>query len=217
MSRVVALAAALLLASCVPALETHRYALAPTHLDSRSARLADGGPVLTVEELEVDAAYDDERMVYRPSAYQLEYYADHLWSATPSLAVSDYLRAAYARSGRFGRVTRSHDGDADVILRGRVTAIEELDVSATKWHGRIALELELENAKTGEVVWSESFSEQVPLVEQHPAALPAAISRALAKIAKRSLAPIAEHALAVRNGAREEPCPTALHTRDEAR
>lgn len=197
------------LGGCVTNYDTHRYALSPPRLDSQPARLLEGGPVLTVEELEIDAAYDEERIVYRPTAYQLEYYPYHLWSATPSLAVSDYLRAAYARSGRFGRVTRSFSDDADVILRGRVTAIEELDVSPTRWVGRIALELELEDARTGEVVWSESYAEQVPLARQHPAALAPALSGALAKIVARSLPAIARHARAADEG-KTEPCPTAL-------
>ncbi|HZO14151.1 MAG TPA: ABC-type transport auxiliary lipoprotein family protein [Polyangiaceae bacterium] len=176
----------LALTACAAVPETHRYTLVAATIAPVIEEGADL-PTLTVEELEVDPPYDDPRIAYRPSAYRFESYHYHRWSAPPSLLVSEYFRDAFSRSGHFARVTRAIVPQTNALLRGRLTAFEEVDVKKNRWVGRVALELSLEDPTTGKILWSRSFDESEPLVDQSPDGLARALSTALQRIARATL------------------------------
>jgi ABC-type uncharacterized transport system auxiliary subunit len=173
----------LIAAGCGSSQQTHYYALA---LPPGRPPMTPGHGVLSVEELAVAAAYDDQRIVYRKDPYRLDYYEYHQWSAAPSLAISDYVRDALEQSGLFARVSDQRSPDTTLVLRGRIAAFEEVDLSATEWVGRVDLELYLEDPKTSKVVWSKRFREQRPLTVRHPSGLARALSAALAQIMARA-------------------------------
>jgi ABC-type uncharacterized transport system auxiliary subunit len=145
------------------------------------------GVPLVVEALSTDAAYDDERIVYRVTPYRLDYYNYHRWSAAPGTLIANYLERAFEKSGQFGAVTRELNPAAPVVLGGRVVAIEEVDQSKTRWLGRIVLELTLTDTGTGQVLWAEQFEESEPLPMQTPEGLARALSTALERIANRAV------------------------------
>jgi ABC-type uncharacterized transport system auxiliary subunit len=186
-----------LAASCVSIPQTHYYALVlPPALESYTATRAE----LTVDELSVASAYDDQRIVYRPGPYRLRYYEYHQWSAPPSLAVSDYLRDALSQSGRFQRVSSERSPATTLVLGGRISSFEEVDVTPTRWVGRVELELFLEDPNSGEVVWSRRFRVQRPLSTRSPAGVAEALSSALAQIVAEATPQIAGVAERARRG-----------------
>lgn len=181
----------LALAACsgnVPATRYYQLA-APTVRAHPSA-----SSVLAIEPLETEAAYDDERIVYRTNPFRLDYYQYHRWSSAPGVLVGNYLEQAFEASGRFRAVVRELTPAAHAVLGGRVIAIEEVDSSKQKWTGRIVLELTLTDPRTGEVVWNEQFEETEAMPTQHPEGLARALSAAMARIAKRAAPMIADHA-----------------------
>jgi ABC-type uncharacterized transport system auxiliary subunit len=180
---------------------TNYYRLVPADCGPEAPDRADLA-VLAVDELEVDSTYDDEQIVYRTSAYQLDRYYYHRWSAPPSRLVSDTLRLAYAASGRFAEVVPGPVDRAQVILRGRITALEEVDLTSERLVGRLELELRLEDATTGEILWSGRYAEEVPMRDRTPEALAQATSIALARIVEASTPAIAAAA------ARDPDAPT---------
>lgn len=167
--------------------DTRYYQLAPPAAAARGGDL-----VLVLEQLATDAAYDDERIVYRQTPYRLDYYHYHRWSASPGVLVGNYLEAALERSGRFRAVVRELTADAPVILGGRVVALEEVDTAPDRWFGRIVLELVATDARTGTPLWTEQYEELEPLKTQSPEGLAQAISTALGRIAARAAPRIAE-------------------------
>jgi len=168
------------------------------------------GVALVVESLTTDAAYDDERMVYRVTPYRLDYYTYHRWSAAPGTLIANYLERAFEQSGKFGAVTREPNPTAPVTLGGRVVAIEEVDQSKTRWIGRVVIELTLTNRGTGEVLWAEQFEEAEPLASQSPEGLARALSAALERIANRAV-PIVSMLAAQTAMHHETPTPTQGH------
>lgn len=172
---------------------------------------SEGRAVLAIEPFSAVTGYDDERIVYRESEYRLDYYYYHRWAAEPGALVTDFLREAYGATGRFRAVVSQGGADATAVLSGRVMALEEVDVTEDRWLGHIALELELRDPVSGEVVWSRVVREQVPLPRQHPEGLAAAISEALDRIARRTAPTIARTSEALLD--REEP-PTAAARAD---
>ena len=181
-------AAALLLAAAAAgcagrAPETRYYDLA-----SAARRHAGDGPVLVIEALEADEPYDDDRIVYRESPFRVDYYHYHRWTASPGALVSRHLERALEASGRFGAVLREPPAGAAYVLGGRLLALEEVDVSRRRWIGRVALELHLRDAASGDVVWTRKLEETEPVARQTPEGVARALSRALDRIARR-LAP----------------------------
>jgi ABC-type uncharacterized transport system auxiliary subunit len=182
---------AALIAGCGGKLpETRYYQLAAP--PARPAPTTDA--TVVVEPLETDAAYDDDRIVYRQSPYRLDYYDYHHWIAAPGTMVSDYLAEALAHSGRFRAIARDLSDSAAVVLGGRVIAIEEVDHPSGRWDGRVALELTLTDARTGEVLWSRQFDETEPIADRTPEGLAAALSRAMARVVAQVTPTIADTA-----------------------
>ena len=176
--------------------ETRYYQLA-TAQSAPAASAGQSGVTIAIQPLDADPAYDDDRIVYRISAFRLDYYNYHRWSTTPGTLVADFLERAFERSGRFRSVTRDTTAQtAPVTLGGRLVAIEEVDKSKTQWHGRIVVELHLTDNTTGDVVWSQEFEETEPLSAQTPEGLAQAISKALDRIAQRALPQVADLAVA---------------------
>lgn len=150
------------------------------------AAVAKGGPVIVLEQLATDEAYDEERIVYRTSKYRLDYYDYHRWSAPPGVMIGNFLERGLERSGHFGAVTRDVTRDATVVLTGRVVAIEEIDLSKKAWEGHLVLELRLLDTVNGVSLWSEQYEEREPLARQTPDGLAEAISVAMARIVERA-------------------------------
>lgn len=208
MTAVPAILLACLLLACGGKLpETRYYELAPAPVANTQST---SDLVLVLEPLSTDAAYDDERIVYRTNAYRFDYYQYHRWSAAPGTLVGNYLERAFERTGRFRAVVRELDPSAPVILGGRVIAIEEVDDAKDRWRGHLVLELTLTDARSGEVVWSDQYEEYEPLPAQTPEGLARALSTALARIADRAAPVVAEHA--ERTAARQQrgKGPTAI-------
>jgi ABC-type uncharacterized transport system auxiliary subunit len=146
---------------------------------------------VVVEDLDVDAAYDDVAIIYRESEYRVDRYHYHHWSAPPGRLVGDALRQGLDATGLFARVGRNWDPHADAVLRGRVVALEEVDRTPSRWVGRVVLQLELVDAETERRLWARRFEEIRELPERSPHGLAAAVSEALADIVRASAAPIA--------------------------
>jgi ABC-type uncharacterized transport system auxiliary subunit len=157
-------------------------------------------PVVVIEPLTAEGAYDDDRIVYRTSPYRLDYYQYHRWSAAPGALLSGYLEQALERTGRFRGVVRELDPGAAVVIGGRVIALEEIDDSRTRWRGRVALELRVSDARTNAVLWTEQLEDSEPLAAQTPEGLARAVSIAMTRIVTRCAPAIADlanrHALA---------------------
>jgi uncharacterized lipoprotein YmbA len=178
-------------AACTRAVpETHHYRLELPVASMERTRIASPCAVapasLMVDDLDVETAYEDVAIVYRESAYRLDRYHYHHWSAPPGQLVSDALRDGLSATGLFDRVGRAFDGDTDALVRGRVIAIEEVDRSKTRWIGRVELELELVDARTERRLWSQHFDASRELPRRSPEGLAAAVSDVLADIVQES-------------------------------
>jgi ABC-type uncharacterized transport system auxiliary subunit len=174
----------IVLAACGGKLpETRYYQLAVPATPAKGP----AGPAIAVEPLAADAAYDDDRIVYRLTPYRLDYYNYHRWSSPPGTMLGNYLQDALSRSGRFRAVLHDVTDSVPVTLGGRVIAIEEVDKSKTEWIGRVAVELTLTDTLTNKVLWSQRFDETEPLTRQSPEGLAQALSVAMQRITDKAL------------------------------
>ncbi len=131
----------LVLAACAAPPEIRYFRVEyPTPLSSPNSPL----PVtLGVARLSAPEPYRQERIIYRTSPYQVEYYTYGRWESPPIDMVNDRLLEQLGASGRFQRVIPWRRGDAsDYRLEARLRRFEEVD-EADGWYGLVELEYEL--------------------------------------------------------------------------
>ena len=184
--------AIVLLAACGGKLPETRFYLLAAPAANPAPATSPGDLAIALEPFDTDPGYDDDRIVFRSTAYRMDYYQYHRWSAPPGAMIGNYLEQALENSGKFRSVARELSADAPAVLGGRVIAIEEIDASKTSWRGRIVIELTLSDARTGLVLWTEQYDESEPLTAQTPEGLARALSAAMARIVTRAAPIVAE-------------------------
>jgi ABC-type uncharacterized transport system auxiliary subunit len=131
---------------------------------------------LYIEPVRVDPLYDDFQVIFRVSPYELKYYSSVYWAKKPGdlfrEAMSDYL----LRKGGFPRITLDVlQGDPEIVLRANVRLIEEID-NTKVWFGRLAMDLEFLEFKSGRSLAMHSFDKRLPLAAKRSQLLPAVLS-----------------------------------------
>jgi len=134
---------------------------------------------LYIEPVRVDPLYDDFRVIYRVSKFELQYYTYVFWAKKPDGlfrdAIGDYL---LLKEG-FSRVTLDVlQGDPEIVLRANVRLVEEID-DPKVWFGRLAMDLEFLEFKSGRSLLKHSFDRRLPLQVRKARALPAVLSMIL--------------------------------------
>jgi ABC-type uncharacterized transport system auxiliary subunit len=179
MKRTIALPAtvaliALLAAGCFSSPSKRYFQIVP--IDKDADRHPPIDKALYIEPVRVDPLYDDYRVIYRVTPFELKYYSSSFWAKKPDVlfreAMSDYL----IRKEGFSRVTTDVlQGDPAYVLRSSVRLVEEID-SPKVWFGRLAMDLEFLDFKTGQVLVRHSFDRRTPLGGRQVSFLPAVLS-----------------------------------------
>ncbi len=138
-----------------------------------------GDLVIGVEPFATDAAYDEQKIVYRQSPYRIDYYHYHRWAAPPGIMVADFVREELESSGQFGAVLSGFTGDVVAVVGGRIIHFEEVDKSEEEWFARVKITLFLRDAQTGRLIWSNTITEEEPVDEQNPEGVAQAMSISL--------------------------------------
>ncbi len=131
---------------------------------------------LLVGRLTAPHLYRDDRIVYRTGPEQLGTYEYHRWAEPPTEMLEAILLRRLRESGRYRTVQllRSN-ARGDFIIRGRLHNFEE--VSGSPLAARVALEIELDELKTGTTVWSQFYSHDEPVNGKDVSAVVQALNR----------------------------------------
>jgi ABC-type uncharacterized transport system auxiliary subunit len=93
---------------------------------------------------------------------ELGTYPDHRWAEVPTEMLETMLTQSLRAKGKFRSVGRlGSRARGDYILRGHLYSLEEVDSPSLV--ARFSLSLELFQPKTGNVVWSQSYSHDEPV------------------------------------------------------
>jgi ABC-type uncharacterized transport system auxiliary subunit len=146
---------------------------------------------LLVDRLDIDSLYDDFRVIYRVSPYEINYYSYHFWADKPSKLLRTALVQFLEASGLFPKVIPEPGGrdNADWTLHWAVYRIEEVD-ETDAWFARLSMKLEVVEAKTGTVLAARAFDRTEPLQSKEVSQLPAQLSRILGQELRALLADI---------------------------
>ena len=163
-----------------PRPETHHYVLSLSVPDAAGPRTAS----LMVRSIEARDPYNQERIVYRSSAYAFDLYNYHRWASTPGEQVTLWTRRFLRGSGVFTQVLPSSEGTADFVLDGTIQQFEELDHEKT-WEAALSIDFWLVRSGERSPVWFQSYTATQPATKRNPEAIAEAMSRCLENILGR--------------------------------
>ena len=148
---------------------------------------------LAIAPFKSDILYESDKIVYRNSRYEVQFYNYRRWIVPPKKLVTEKLYKHYRATGNFERVVRTPSTfPVDYILQGRIHAFEEWDEKDT-WYGFVKLEFELRHAKTNEIVWEKVLSRRTTAKQKDPVSVVEAISESLNFVINRSIQGVQIH------------------------
>src|ERR1700739_3118851 len=105
--------------------------------------------------------YREDHIVYTDNAQSMGVYQYQRWAQPPTEMIRDVLLRDLRATDRFQGVYRwGSNVRGDYILRGHLYDFRE--ISASTLVGRVTLELELHDARTGATVWTHFYSTDEP-------------------------------------------------------
>lgn len=170
-----------------PRPEVHHYTLA---LPLPEPASGSGTSTLVVRAFSAHDPYNQERLVYRTSPYQLDFYNYHRWASSPTEQVADLVRRYLRRTTLFAKVYPATDGSADFTLNGRILQLDEIDHDQT-WEAVLTIDFWLTRAEQRTPVWFQTYNASRQTEKRNPAAVAKAMSRNLETILGKLTADLA--------------------------
>jgi ABC-type uncharacterized transport system auxiliary subunit len=166
--------------------ETKYYVL--DYLPTPPAERLSKGPypfVVRMRDPNIAEAYRRSQIVYRQSANQMQFYNYHLWAVDPDRMIADLAMKHLKAARLFDNVTRTIESYApDYFMSLDIQAIEEYDAKE-QWYAHLAIEYQLEDAKTNQIVWKRVYDLRKTVAQQEPVYVVRALSYLLETINDR--------------------------------
>lgn len=135
--------------------------------------------IILVETVDVEDVYNDYRIVYRTSPYQLNYYSYNFWIKRPGKIIRDAISTYLTKTDIFKKVIYHFaEGEADYLLKAYVDVLEEYDLKQV-WYAHLKMEIEIKDFKAGKTVLFYRFDKRKRLSERRVERVPVAISKIL--------------------------------------
>jgi ABC-type uncharacterized transport system auxiliary subunit len=180
------LASLVFLSSCGSIPQTYYYRIDYDLQDSNSDNNIIKKTV-AVAQFDADILYEGDRIVYRHSPYEVQYYHYRRWIAPPKKIVTEKVLKQLQASGIFQRVVGIPSPfNIDYILKGKISAFEEWD-EGNSWYGLVTLDFQLQDTKTNEIVWERELSEKTMATKREPVEVVKAISESLKKVIQKAI------------------------------
>lgn len=134
-----------------------------------------------------DVMYKGDRIVYRNSEYEVQFYHYRRWVAPPNKIVGEKTLEQFQSSGIFQKVVNLPSlTKVDYLLKGNIKAFEEWDED-NSWFGLVTIAFELKNNETNETIWQNVISEKTQVLQKEPAEVVKAISESLKKVVEQAI------------------------------
>lgn len=174
-----------LIISCAGVPPTYYYRI---HYDMPEHNSPAPLPVtIIIEPFDADALYKGDRIVYRNSEYEVQFYHYRRWVAPPNKIVQESVIEQFRASGVFERVvTSTVPVNAGYILKGNIKSFEELD-EGDSWYGLVSIAFELQDKETKKIIWQNTLSERTPASKKEPMEVAKAISQSLKTVVEKTI------------------------------
>jgi cholesterol transport system auxiliary component len=125
---------------------------------------------IVVGHISAPLLYRDDRMVYSNGSVELGSDSYNRWAEQPTEMIESMMVQNLRATGQFRAVQRmSSSGKGEYILRGRLSAFNEVDNPGIT--ARFTIDFELLQAKTGNVVWVFPYTSDQPVTEKSVTAI----------------------------------------------
>ena len=164
--------------------EVQYYALS---LPTRASAPSSPAPItasLVVRPFSAQPPYNRDRIVYRSSPYEFDFYHYHRWVTKPADMLTALTRRSLQQSGLFTTVYPTPDAQADLQLGGVIRQYEEVD-QAHSWQAVLSIEVWLSRSREPAPFWFQPYTATQPAAKRNPAAVAEAMSRNLQDILER--------------------------------
>ncbi len=164
------------------------------HYDMPKHNSPDPVPVtIGIQPFDADVLYKGDRIVYRNSEYQVQFYHYHRWVAPPNKIVQESVLEQFQSSGVFQEVVNYPPSvTVDYILKGNIKAFEEWD-EENSWYGLVSIAFELQHGESGGIVWQNTLWEKTKVTENKPVSVVKAISESLKIVVKKAIREIEQN------------------------
>jgi ABC-type uncharacterized transport system auxiliary subunit len=120
--------------------------------------------------------YREDRIVYSSSGEDMGTYEYQRWAEPPTEMIQDVLFRTLRSSGHYRAVYAQRSSiRGDYLLHGRLYDFKE--VTGSSMVGRLSLDLELRETKTGTTVWTHLYNHDEPVSGKNVSAVVAALNR----------------------------------------
>jgi ABC-type uncharacterized transport system auxiliary subunit len=121
--------------------------------------------------------YRDNRVVYAVGDQKIGAYEYERWIGPPPELIRDVILRDLRASGRYmGVYTPQGKAGGDYRLRTRLYDFKEVD-SGSSLMGRLTMDIELQNSKTGDTVWQTYYNHDEPISAKTVSDVVAALNR----------------------------------------
>lgn len=163
--------------ACSSVPENHYFTMSYSLLPGQPPGRRHG--TLRVRTFGIGPAYDTERIVYRYSPYEFQYYNFMKWATKPQKMITDLVIRHLHHSRVFERVGADFiDQPPDYELSGEIVAVEELD-SGDEWFAHLALNLRLTRYRSERALWSRTIDVKKRVYNKAPVYVVKALSELL--------------------------------------
>jgi len=111
---------------------------------------------LRIKTFTADKVYKKYNLVYRTSYEEMFYYNTHFWASRPDDMITDLVAKHFSKQQVFSDIIITMDKKPDYVLSGRILAMDEV-IEDEKSYARVAINFELKDYKTEDIVAAYSF------------------------------------------------------------
>ncbi len=165
------------LAGCGAARPSKYYELTIPGENAADPPAANVFPVsILVGPLNASHLYREDHIVYSSTAESMGSYEYQRWAEPPTEMIQDLIVRILRSSGRYRSVqTLRSSIRGDFLLQGHLYDFKE--ISGASMAGRVSIELELRDTKTGATVWTHLYNHDESVSGKDVSAVVAALNR----------------------------------------
>jgi ABC-type uncharacterized transport system auxiliary subunit len=131
---------------------------------------------ILVGPLSASHLYREDHIVYSSSGENMGTYEYQRWAEPPAEMIQDVIYRTLRSSNRYRSVLSLRSSTrGDYLLHGHLYDFKEINGSSMA--GRLSIELELRDTKTGATVWTHLYSHDEPVSGKDVSAVVAALNR----------------------------------------
>jgi ABC-type uncharacterized transport system auxiliary subunit len=147
---------------------------------------------ILVGPLNTSHLYREDHIVYSSSGENMGTYEYQRWAEPPAEMIQDVLFRSLRSSGRYRSVYSLRSSmRGDYLLHGHLYDFKEVNGSGTL--GRLAIELELRDTKSGATVWTHLYNHDEPAKGKDVSAVVAALDRNVQRAVAEFAADLAQY------------------------